>query len=109
MKGLVIVLPQELMYPEEYLKRLEINEQDVSDDAPSPPPYDGDVTLIDSLFDLIVELQGGGEGFVLPQWSAEYVLPGESHLSDGLRAAQETVRQAQAEVDDLRRQLSRMQ
>lgn len=105
-KGLVVILPQELMYPEEYLLRREGEEADDSDNAPDVAAYEGDVTLIDSLFYLVTELQGSSDGFVLPQWAAEFVLPGENQLSDALRSAQETARQAQAEVDSLHRQLS---
>ncbi|MHB8510083.1 MAG: hypothetical protein ACYDGR_15820 [Candidatus Dormibacteria bacterium] len=101
-QGVVIVLPHDLMYPEEYLKLREEEDEEIE----LVPAYDGDTLLVESLFDLVADLRGSAADMVLPEWASEFVLPGEGEIRAGIRDAQLAELAAQVEGEAARRQLS---
>jgi hypothetical protein len=75
-KGLVIVLPQELLYPVE-----EDEDEDEDDeigelDEGELEPHPEDIIFLDSLFDLIRALRVSSGDFEQPEWAARFSLPG---------------------------------
>ncbi|HVC75178.1 MAG TPA: hypothetical protein VND96_01545 [Candidatus Micrarchaeaceae archaeon] len=97
-KGLVIMLPQDLLYPADYEVQ-EVNEDEIE-------PHPDDITLIDSMFDLVRDLRKDAGDYIQPEWAAEYHLPGEVELAARVRQTGDAVRKAQIRLDAAERALA---
>jgi hypothetical protein len=97
-KGLVIILPQDLLYPVDYVV------QDAGEDEIEAHP--DDIKLIDSTFDLVRELRKDAGDYVQPDWATEYQLPGEADLVARVRGAGDAVAKAQSRLDSAERALA---
>ena len=100
-KGLVIVLPQDLLYPVEEDKEEDTGRDDREESEPEPDPED--VVFLDSLFDLIRALRATSGDFEQPQWAAQLLLPAEEDTASKVRAANRRVAKAQKQLDAVER------
>jgi hypothetical protein len=101
-KGVVIVLPQDLLYPEQ-----EEDDHDGEDEEEKEQqPHPEDVAFLDSLFDLVRALRVTSGDFEQPEWAAGFLLPAEDAAAAKARAASESVTRAQKKLDAAARALA---
>jgi hypothetical protein len=107
-RGSVIVLPEGLLYPakngEEDEEEDDGQEEEGTDGKSEPHPWD--VELLDALFDLVRALRSESGDFEQPEWSREYLLPGEEEAAGEVRKASSRLAEAQKELDDAQRLLA---
>jgi hypothetical protein len=98
--GTLILLPGSLAYEDaDYY-------EDVGEDPSFVDPQD--VSFLDPLFELIDQLRRRSGDFELPNWSAEYLLPGEADSQGHLKIAEENVEAALTARDKRKEDLVRL-
>ncbi len=98
-KGLVILLPQDLL---SYAVDEDEEDENEGDQEPDPD----DVELLDSLFDLIRQLRATSGDYEQPEWSRQYRLPNEDVVAKGVKVASERVSRAQKQLSTAERNLA---
>lgn len=102
-KGIVIVLPQDLLYA---VEEDDDEEDQGHEEEKEAGPEPEDVLFLDSLFDLIRSLRTTSGDFEQPGWATEYLLPGEEDAASKVRAASEGVAKSQKQLDTAERALA---
>lgn len=106
-KGLVVLLPQHLLYgsDDEDLHE-DFDDEDADESGPATDPED--VEFLDSLFELVAALRRDRGDFEVPDWAHVYRLPNESDLVKKLDEAEDELARALARVDEGKRALERL-
>jgi hypothetical protein len=108
-RGLVIALPDALLYPVEEVEDTEGSETDVEDVGEveeNGEPHPWDVELLDALFELVRGLRSKTGEFHQPEWTRDYLVPGEDEAVAGVRRASEQLATAQMSLDEAQRRLA---
>lgn len=108
-KGLVIVLPEDLLYPAEDVPEAEeeLDEEEEAEEAEDEAePHPWDLELIDALAGLVRALRSTAGDFQQPEWAQEYLLPGEDEAIADVREAAQAVADAQKRLDEAQRALA---
>lgn len=105
-KGLVVLLPQHLLYGS-HVEDFDDDDDDEGDeDGPATDPEDAE--FLDSLFELVAALRRDRGDFDVPDWAHLYRLPREPDLVEKLDEAEDEAARALAQVDERKRALERL-
>lgn len=110
-KGLVVVLPETLLYPadEEEVEKEEEKDDDESVQMGTDnqlEPHSWDVEFLEGLLDLVRSLRSSAGDYQQPTWITEYHLPGEREAADDVRKASARLAKAQEKLDFAERALA---